>query len=78
MTRTAAYCWQSDLRERLLLDVPTGSKGSEADIFANVTQIRLGVVGAVVGAIPEPGTYSLMVAGLASFGLISRRRKAKK
>ena len=74
MTRTAAYCWQSDLRERLLLDIPTGSKGSEADIFANVTQIRLGVVGAVVGAIPEPGTLVLLLIGLT---LLARVRPRK-
>lgn len=37
--------------------------GPEADIFANVTQIRLGVVG-VVGAIPEPGTLVLLLTGL--------------
>ena len=47
---------------------------TEADIIANVAQIRIGVD----GAIPEPGTYSLMMAGLAAFGLFSRRRKAKK
>ena len=58
--------------------VSYNSQGVETDNFARVTQIRLGVVGAVVGAIPEPGTYSLMVAGLAAFGLVSRRRKAKK
>jgi len=48
--------------------------GVETDNFAHVTDIRAGVA----GAIPEPGTYSLIVAGIAAFGLISRRRKAKK
>lgn len=47
------------------------SQGQEADIIADVKQIRLGVV----GVIPEPETYALMMAGLAAVGFISRRRR---
>jgi len=46
----------------------------EADIVADVKQIRLGVV----GAIPEPETYALMMAGLAAIGFIARRRKTRR
>jgi len=49
--------------------------GPEADNFANVTEIRLGVVGAVVGAIPEPGTLVLLLTGLTL--LIARVRPRK-
>ena len=45
----------------------------EADIVADVDQIRLG--GASVAAIPEPETYALMLAGLGAVGFIARRRK---
>ncbi len=45
----------------------------ESDIVADVKQIRLGVV----GAIPEPETYVLMLAGLGAIGFLSRRRKLR-
>ena len=48
-------------------------RGREADIIADVKQIRLGVV----AAIPEPETYALMMAGLAALGFLSRRRKKR-
>jgi hydrogenase/urease accessory protein HupE len=48
------------------------SPGVEADIVADVKQIRLGVV----GVIPEPETYALMLAGLGAVGFFARRRKA--
>jgi hypothetical protein len=44
----------------------------EADIVADVKQIRLGAVGAV----PEPETYALLLAGLGAMGFVARRRKA--
>ena len=43
---------------------------AELDIVADVTQIRLGIP----GAIAEPETYALMMAGLAAIGFIARRR----
>ncbi len=46
----------------------------EADIVADVKQIRLGTV----AAIPEPQTYALMMAGLAALGFIGRRRKTRR
>ena len=47
---------------------------AEADIVADVKQVRLGIV----GAIPEPETYALMMAGLAAVGFIARRRKTRR
>jgi len=32
--------------------------------------------GGGVGAVPEPGTYFLVLTGLAGIGLIARRRRA--
>ena len=55
--------------------VSYNSQGVETDNFASVTQIRLGVVGAVVGAIPEPGTLVLLLTGLTL--LIARVRPRK-
>jgi len=55
--------------------VSYNSQGVETDNFASVTQIRLGVVGAVVGAIPEPGTLVLLLTGLTL--LIGRVRPRK-
>ena len=49
--------------------------GAETDIVADVSQIRLG---GPVAAIPEPETYALMMAGLATIGFIGRRRKTRK
>ena len=66
----------TDITGNLLSAVSYLIQGSpEADIFANVTQIRLGVVGAVVGAIPEPGTLVLLLTGLTL--LIARVRPRK-
>ena len=48
--------------------------GAETDIVQDVTQIRLGIV----GAIPEPETYALMLAGLAAIGFVGRRRKMQR
>jgi hypothetical protein len=45
--------------------------GPEVDIVADVKQIRLGIV----GAIPEPETYALLLAGLGMVGFVARRRK---
>ena len=45
--------------------------GAEADIVADVKQIRLGVVGAV----PEPETYALLLGGLGLMGFVAKRRK---
>lgn len=50
--------------------------GAETDIVDQVRQIRLG--NGQVGAIPEPETYALMMAGLTALGFIGRRRKARK
>jgi hypothetical protein len=47
------------------------SGGPAAQIVENVNQIRLGVV----GAIPEPETYALLLAGLGMVGFVARRRK---
>jgi len=49
------------------------SQMAETDIVADVKQIRLGVV----GAIPEPETYALMLAGLGAIGFLTRRRKPR-
>jgi hypothetical protein len=49
------------------------SGGPAAEIVADVKQIRLGIVGAV----PEPETYVLMLAGLGALGFIARRRKTR-
>ena len=35
----------------------------------------VGVLAGVVGAVPEPETYALMLAGLGVLGAIARRRK---
>jgi PEP-CTERM motif len=33
------------------------------------------VVGLTLAPVPEPGTYAMMLAGLAGLGFIARRRK---
>lgn len=48
--------------------------GAETDIVEDVTQIRLGIA----PSIPEPETYSLMLAGLAALGFLARRRKEQR
>jgi hypothetical protein len=50
------------------------SQMAEADIVADVDQIRLGVV----GVIPEPETYALMLAGLGALGFLARRGKEQR
>jgi len=53
----------------------TSVNGVETDMMTEVLQIRLG---GPVAAIPEPETYALIMAGLATIGFIGRRRKTRK
>ena len=53
------------------------AQGVETELVADIGQIRIGLVGAVT-PIAEPETYALMMAGLATVGIVTRRRKLRK
>ena len=54
-----------------LVDLPPGFSLLDATAINNNGQI------AVVGVVPEPETYALMLAGLGLIGFMARRKKSK-
>lgn len=75
-----------------LLDVDSGDEfaiGEEADDATNLDRLLNGkgtfildregqtLTWVTAAVVPEPGTYALMVAGLAVMGLVARRRRAE-
>ena len=57
------------------LDLGTGAATLIGDFgIAGNTAISPPLLGLTVAAVPEPGTYALMIAGLLGIGVITRRR----
>ena len=45
--------------------------------FQDVRQVRLGGVGAIMGVVPEPASWALMILGFGGLGAVLRRRASR-
>ena len=53
------------------------NNGGQVPDFSNLTLFVRDIRTPTVPAIPEPETYALMMAGLATLGLVARRRRPR-
>ena len=66
---------------QLIYAKPTGTSPTCANPFTPVAGASCGVsavaaIGTITAAVPEPGTYALMLGGLGVMGFLARRRRA--